>query len=852
MKLSIIIPVRNGGENFRLCLNALMQSVRPPDEIIIVDDGSSDGSGDYSKQYANHVIRTGAEARGPAFARNLGAQKSGGDILVFLDADVSVHRDTLSRIENAFRTAPEMAALFGSYDDRPKDRGVVSLYKNLMHHYVHQHGKQNANTFWAGCGAIRRNVFSDVHGFDEKFSIPAIEDIELGERLTKAGYSIRLCPDIQVTHLKRWTFLTLLRTDIFSRAVPWTRLILQRGHIPDDLNLKVKSRLSALILWVMLFSLAGSFLNNNLLFAALASFPFLLFLNFDLYRFCIRNGGIFFGIASVFLHLLYLMYSSFVFLLLMGGHFLLLKRGILLVLVITLLKGMIWSIAIPPFHGPDEVENFKYGQQIERKHTIRVKDTEYITREDSIIMELVQHPAIPQALSLDVSDRKKIAEQIDRLNEPEVKNFPVKIPDHFALVPYFIKQHPPFYYMLLAGIQAPLEHYSILIRLLACRWFSVLLGLVIVYLAYKTGLQLWPEKEGLALLVAVLTTFQWRINRIFPVVGNAIPEIFFFSICLFLLVCGIRHGLNWKKGVGLGVTAGLGLLTRISFMGILPVFFLAFIWDVFQKRRRREPILHSILPWFIVVVCVAGIAGWWYFPVIVSKGESMLVAYGTLSKSILNPFSHLIHYSWDYNLRYVISMYWGNYTRIPHTLQSIMVLLIILFTLFVLWQIFRSSIHHGKTVSLLKTKETRFSLFLLGAATIGLVLFYLYLDYRIARDSGGSFHIQGRYFLPPVIGQMVWLLLGFFLLFPSRFRRTLLWCLGCGMILLNLGGFFYFVLPRYYGSGSLPALLERTTVLQPVSGTFILLLVALMMIMVFILVIILKRMLTFDSTNKIT
>ena len=333
MKLSVIIPVYNGGSDFRLCLEALKKSVRTPDEIIVVDDASTDGTAELAGQYPVHVIRTGTQARGPAFARNLGVKEAGGDLLVFLDADVAVHEDTLSDIEKEFSREPEMAALFGSYDDQPKDRGVISRYKNLMHHYVHQHGKRNASTFWAGCGGIRRDVFLSVNGFDENFSIPAIEDIELGDRIKKAGHIIRLCPDIQVTHLKRWTFINLLRTDIFCRAVPWTRLILQKGHMPNDLNVNMKSRWSAMILWVMLLSLAGGLLNSSVLWAALASFSCLLFLNFDLYRFFIQRGGFFFGLVSLFLHLLYLMYSSFVFLLL-KGHSLIMGHDIPLVLFI--------------------------------------------------------------------------------------------------------------------------------------------------------------------------------------------------------------------------------------------------------------------------------------------------------------------------------------------------------------------------------------------------------------------------------------------------------------------------------------------------------------------------------------
>ena len=58
---------------------------------------------------------------------------------------------------------------------------MVSQYRNLLHHFVHQHGHAEASTFWAGCGAIRRAAFDAVGGFDAaRFPRPSIEDIELG------------------------------------------------------------------------------------------------------------------------------------------------------------------------------------------------------------------------------------------------------------------------------------------------------------------------------------------------------------------------------------------------------------------------------------------------------------------------------------------------------------------------------------------------------------------------------------------------------------------------------------------------------------------------------------------------
>jgi GT2 family glycosyltransferase len=311
VRLSVIIPVHNGGESLRRSLAALTASTRPPDEVLAVDDASTDGSGDVARQHGAQVIRLDGSPHGPAYARNRGAEAAKGDVLVFLDADVAAHPDTLARMERTLVEHPEVAALFGSYDDDPPALGLASRYKNLLHHYVHQHGRREASTFWTGCGAIRRDAFHSLRGFDE--SCRMIEDIELGVRLRRAGRCVWLCPDIQVTHLKRWTFVSLLRSDILDRAVPWTNLMLRERHLPADLNVGARGRLGALAAWSLVVCLALGFCWPLLWAGALLAVIALVALNADLYRFFAWRGGIGFAVGAAGLHALYLLYSSLVF-----------------------------------------------------------------------------------------------------------------------------------------------------------------------------------------------------------------------------------------------------------------------------------------------------------------------------------------------------------------------------------------------------------------------------------------------------------------------------------------------------------------------------------------------------------
>src|SRR6266851_463734 len=219
-RLSIVVPVYNDARNLADCLAALRAAEIPGCELIVVDDASPDDSAAVARRAGTSVI-TLSQNSGPAAARNRGATAASGEILFFVDADVAVAPDAVRRVADAFAAVPDLGAVFGSYDDAPRAPGMISQYRNLLHHFVHQQGNPEASTFWAGCGAIRREVFWAVGGFDaERFKRPSIEDIELGVRLRMAGYRVLLDREIQGTHLKHWTLGSVIWTDITCRAIP--------------------------------------------------------------------------------------------------------------------------------------------------------------------------------------------------------------------------------------------------------------------------------------------------------------------------------------------------------------------------------------------------------------------------------------------------------------------------------------------------------------------------------------------------------------------------------------------------------------------------------------------------------
>ena len=311
-KISVVIPVHNGGMNFRKCLSSLAKAKPPPHELVVVVDGSKDDSSSIAREFKTLVLEV-PKSGGPARARNLGAGMAEGDILFFLDADVTVTPDVLNQVSSAFTSDPSLAAVIGSYDDEPRASNFLSQFKNLFHHYIHQRADEKASTFWGACGAIRKKTFLSLGGFEESYKKPSIEDIELGYRLKKEGHSIRLIKSLQVKHLKRWGLFSLLKSDIFQRALPWTKLILHSRMFVNDLNTGIFDRISVILVYGLIGALAGSLIWLWLLLLAGGLLVSIIFLNMELYRFFTRKRGCWFALRSLAWHLFYYFYCGLTF-----------------------------------------------------------------------------------------------------------------------------------------------------------------------------------------------------------------------------------------------------------------------------------------------------------------------------------------------------------------------------------------------------------------------------------------------------------------------------------------------------------------------------------------------------------
>ena len=275
MRLAVVVPATDAPLTLERCLRAIRTAEEPPDELEVVE--------------APHRM-------GPAAARNLGTARTTGDVVVFVDADVVVAPDSFTRIRAHFRDDPAPVAVFGSYDDAVETQTLAARFRNLLHHHVHTRAAGEATTFWAGLGAVRRDAFEEVGGFDPEQRM--LEDIELGLRLSGAGGRLVLDPLIRGTHLKNWTFRQMVKTDFADRGVPWVHLMLDHRDVPTTLNLGWRDRASALVSCAALV-----FALRRRPIGATASAAVLVALNRPFYSVLCRKLGATDAVRSVPIHI---------------------------------------------------------------------------------------------------------------------------------------------------------------------------------------------------------------------------------------------------------------------------------------------------------------------------------------------------------------------------------------------------------------------------------------------------------------------------------------------------------------------------------------------------------------------
>jgi len=309
--LSIVTPIYNATKTLKAYLDSIFNSEYQDFELIIVDGMSSDFPEGICKDYKVIFEQIDHQCESD-HKRNRGVQLARAEIVLFLDADIVVLPTSLGDIMNVFKAHPEIAGLIGSYDDAPGAQNITSQFKFLLHHYMHQQEAKYIESFWSGCGAIKKSVFNSLGGFNASYLHGgSIQDIEFGYRLKKNNYQIYNAKHIQVKHLKKLNLWEWIYTDICVRGVPWILVMLTYRDLSLKLNANVKGVVSVLSAWLMVFLLGASFFNKSLIYEFLVMLVLFLIINRGVLRFFAVKKNILFTVISTFYLFVYYINCGF-------------------------------------------------------------------------------------------------------------------------------------------------------------------------------------------------------------------------------------------------------------------------------------------------------------------------------------------------------------------------------------------------------------------------------------------------------------------------------------------------------------------------------------------------------------
>jgi len=191
LTISVIVCAHNEERFIARCLHSLLAQTRLPDEIILINNASTDGTGAVAAAIPG--VRVIDEARkGLVVARERGRQEARADLLVYIDADCRAPMTWLERVAERFEEDEELIALSGNYRFYDWDwwgRTLLRAYDLTLGpatHVLVKYILRIGVVFYGGNFAVRRDALDRINGFDTTIEFHG-EDTNLGRRLSRVG-----------------------------------------------------------------------------------------------------------------------------------------------------------------------------------------------------------------------------------------------------------------------------------------------------------------------------------------------------------------------------------------------------------------------------------------------------------------------------------------------------------------------------------------------------------------------------------------------------------------------------------------------------------------------------------------
>lgn len=296
--ISLITPAYNNAQEVKKLLASVRNDYLNDNtlEVIVVDDCSRDDA----------IVRVAQESgfaryirldknSGPAVVRNVGAKAAKNDVLVFVDSDVILNSDTLSRIRERFSADDPVAILGGEYDIEPENPSFATKFKSLM--VASWRPRENVVTdFLTRVGAIRRDIFEELGGFNTVLRTAAVEDYEFGRRLMNKGYTMHYDPTLTVRHHFP-SFKSQIRS-FFHRSFMWIYIFRKYGRFDNTCTTPLMA-VSQTCGFLSVVLLPAAIIHVGFIYASLFFLLLFLLTNLRFFSLTYRHEGTFFTLKSI-------------------------------------------------------------------------------------------------------------------------------------------------------------------------------------------------------------------------------------------------------------------------------------------------------------------------------------------------------------------------------------------------------------------------------------------------------------------------------------------------------------------------------------------------------------------------
>lgn len=297
--ISIVIPTYNTERFMPGLLDSIFKTDIEDVEVIIVDDCSTDNTVKIARNYPVKLIQLQINS-GPAKARNIGVKAASGDIIFFLDADVIVMDGTIQEVKNYFEKNPSANCVIGVCDTEPLNNGFVPRYM-AMFEFIHLIGTRDnkVSVFAPRCGAVKKDFFEKIGGYNELYRGADVEDFELARRINKVDCII-LNQKIRVKH-QFVNFKQAVR-NYFKRSVMWIHLFFREKKLDNAGPTAPSNGIAAICAFLGVISLFFIPFINGAKYVLLSLLIVFLLSNMRWWNFMRKEAGLWFSIKALFLN----------------------------------------------------------------------------------------------------------------------------------------------------------------------------------------------------------------------------------------------------------------------------------------------------------------------------------------------------------------------------------------------------------------------------------------------------------------------------------------------------------------------------------------------------------------------